>query len=200
MPHKQLAVAGRRAARCHPERRGLSSGVPVRPGAGRGRSVVLQYRVSFSNSIQDRQSPPAEPGRPVVPGVAAVPTEPTIGRSAMGLLFATVFLDLVGFGIVIPLLPLYAERFGAGAVTVAMLLAVYSLMQFLFAPWWGQLSDRVGRRPVLLIGLFGSAGSYLIFGLAGSLAMLFIGRILAGVAGANIGVAQAYVSDITRPV
>ena len=86
-----------------------------------------------------------------------IPAEGGIGRSALGLLFATVFLDLVGFGIVIPLLPLYAERFGAGPVTVAMLLAVYSLMQFLCAPWWGQLSDRIGRRPVLLVGLFGSA-------------------------------------------
>jgi MFS transporter, DHA1 family, tetracycline resistance protein len=123
-----------------------------------------------------------------------------MGRSSLGLLFATVFLDLMGFGIVIPLLPLYAERFGAGPVTVTMLVAVYSLMQFVCAPWWGQLSDRVGRRPVLLVGLFGSAASYLIFGLAGSLATLFAGRILAGVAGANIGVAQAYVADVTRPV
>jgi DHA1 family tetracycline resistance protein-like MFS transporter len=120
-------------------------------------------------------------------------------RSSLGLLFAAVFLDLVGFGIVIPLLPLYALRFGAGPVAVTMLVAVYSLMQFLFAPWWGQLSDRVGRRPVLLVGLFGSAASYLVFGLAGSLAMLFAGRILAGVGGATIGVAQAYVSDVTRP-
>ena len=69
------------------------------------------------------------------------------------MVFVTVFLDLVGFGIVIPLLPLYAERFGAGPVAAAWLLAVYSLMQFLFAPWWGRLSDRVGRRPVLLVGI-----------------------------------------------
>ena len=121
------------------------------------------------------------------------------GRPSLAVLFGTVFLDLVGFGIVIPLLPLYAERFGAGPVTVAWLVAVYSLMQFLFAPWWGQLSDRIGRRPVLLVGLFGSAASYLLFGLAGSLTTLFVARILAGVAGANVGVAQAYVADITAP-
>jgi MFS transporter, DHA1 family, tetracycline resistance protein len=122
-----------------------------------------------------------------------------VPRSSLGILFVTVFIDLVGFGIVIPLLPLYAEQFGAGALTVTALVAVYSLMQFLFAPWWGQLSDRVGRRPVLLVGLFGSAASYLLFGLAGSLATLFVARMLAGVAGANVGVAQAYVADVTLP-
>jgi multidrug resistance protein len=121
------------------------------------------------------------------------------GRSPLGIVFVTVFLDLVGFGIVIPLLPLYAQRFGAGAVAVAWLLAVYSLMQFLFAPAWGRLSDRIGRRPVLLIGLFGSAASYLACGLAGSLPLLFAARALSGVAGANVGVAQACIADVTRP-
>lgn len=103
----------------------------------------------------------------------------------------------MGFGIVIPLLPLYAERFGASPVAVTCLVAIYSLMQFFFAPWWGRLSDRRGRRPVLLVGLFGSALSYLLFGLAGSLLMLFLARALAGFMGANIGVAQAYVADVT---
>ncbi len=120
-------------------------------------------------------------------------------RAPLTILFLTVFLDLVGFGIVIPLLPLYAERFGASAMAVVWLVAIYSLMQFVFAPWWGQLSDRVGRRPVLLVGLFGSALSYLAFGLAGSLAVLFLARALAGFMGANIGVAQAYVADVTAP-
>lgn len=109
------------------------------------------------------------------------------------------FLDLVGFGIVIPLLPLYAKRFGAGPVAVAWLLAVYSLMQFFFAPWWGRVSDRVGRRPVMLVGLFGAAASYLACGLAGSLAVLFAARVLSGVTGATVGVAQAYVADVTGP-
>ena len=118
-------------------------------------------------------------------------------RRALTILFVTVFIDLLGFGIVIPLLPLYAEEFGASAVTVTWLVAVYSLMQFLVAPWWGAQSDRYGRRPILLIGLFGSGISYLVFGLAGSLALLFAGRLLAGVMGANIGVAQAYVADVT---
>ena len=122
-----------------------------------------------------------------------------MGRSPLGIVFLTVFLDLVGFGIVIPLLPLYAKRFGAGPVAVTWLLAVYSLMQFFFAPWWGRVSDRVGRRPVLLLGLFGSAASYLAFGLAGSLPVLFIARAANGLAGANVGVAQAYVADVTGP-
>lgn len=121
------------------------------------------------------------------------------GRSPLAIVFVTVFLDLVGFGIVIPLLPLYAERFGAGPVAVTWLLAGYSLMQFFFAPWWGRLSDRVGRRPVLLVGLFGSAASYLAFGLAGSLVALFVARAVGGFMGATVGVAQAYVADVTAP-
>lgn len=121
------------------------------------------------------------------------------GRSPLAVVFVTVFLDLVGFGIVIPLLPLYGQRFGAGPVAAAWLLAVYSLMQFFFAPGWGRLSDRIGRRPVLLVGLFGSALSYLAFGLAGSLTVLFVARAASGVMGANIGVAQAYIADVTPP-
>lgn len=115
------------------------------------------------------------------------------------MVFVTVFLDLVGFGIVIPLLPLYAERFGAGPVAAAWLLSIYSLMQFLFAPWWGRLSDRVGRRPVLLVGIAGAALSYLAFGMAGSLTWLFVARAVNGLMGANVGVAQAYIADVTPP-
>jgi MFS transporter, DHA1 family, tetracycline resistance protein len=113
--------------------------------------------------------------------------------------FVTVFLDLVGFGIVIPLMPLYAQRFGASPVAAAWLLSIYSLMQFLFAPWWGRLSDRVGRRPVLLVGIAGAALSYLAFGLAGSLTWLFVARAVNGLMGANVGVAQAYIADVTPP-
>ena len=114
-------------------------------------------------------------------------------------IFITVFIDLLGFGIIIPLLPFYAETFGASALTVGLLNTSFSFMQFLFAPFWGRLSDRVGRRPVILIGLFGSFVSYLLFGLAASLTLLFAARIAAGIAGANIPTAQAYMADVTTP-
>ena len=119
--------------------------------------------------------------------------------SPLTIIFITVFIDLIGFGIVIPLAPFYAEHFGATGLMVGMLQASFSLMQFLFAPFWGRLSDRIGRKPVILIGLLGSAVCYLVFGLAQSLAVLFIARILAGVAGANISTAQAYMADVTTP-
>ncbi|MDO8794466.1 MAG: MFS transporter [Vicinamibacterales bacterium] len=115
------------------------------------------------------------------------------------IIFITVFIDLIGFGIVIPLAPFYAEHFGATGLLVGLLQASFSLMQFLFAPFWGRLSDRIGRKPVILIGLFGSAVSYLMFGLAESLAVLFVARIFAGIAGANISTAQAYMADVTTP-
>jgi multidrug resistance protein len=117
--------------------------------------------------------------------------------SPLVIVFVTVFIDLLGFGIIIPLLPFYATTFGASAFTVGMLSMSFSLMQFLFAPMWGRLSDRIGRRPVILIGLLGSALSYLAFGLAQSLIMLFISRCLAGIAGANIPTAQAFIADST---
>lgn len=117
--------------------------------------------------------------------------------SPLVIIFLTVFIDLLGFGIIIPLLPFYAERFGGSAQTVAMLSASFSLMQFVFMPIWGRLSDRVGRRPILLLGLFGSFGSYLLFGLAGSLPLLFVSRMFAGVAGATVSTAQAFIADTT---
>ena len=121
-------------------------------------------------------------------------------RSPLAVLFLTVFVDLMGFGIVIPLLPIYAERFHAPSfpgVTGGALIASYSLMQLVFAQLWGRVSDRVGRRPVLLVSLAASAISYLLLAGAWSLGMLFVARLLAGAAGANISVAQAYIADVT---
>lgn len=115
------------------------------------------------------------------------------------LIFLTVFIDLIGFGIIIPLLPLYAEKFGASGLTVGLLLMSYSLMQFLFTPFWGRLSDNIGRRPVLLISLSASAIGYLIWGFSNSLEMLFVSRIVAGFGNANLAVAQAYIADVTTP-
>ncbi len=117
--------------------------------------------------------------------------------SPLVIIFLTVFIDLLGFGIIIPLLPFYAESYGANAFTVGMLGTVYSLMQFAFAPIWGRWSDRIGRRPIILIGLLGSCVSYLALALAGSLVLIFAARIVGGIAGANIPTAQAYIADIT---
>lgn len=120
-------------------------------------------------------------------------------KSPLAVIFTTVFIDLIGFGIVLPLMPFYAETFGATGIHVGLLLTSYSLMQFLFAPVWGKISDRVGRRPIILLGLLGSSASYFVFATAHSLAMLYISRLLAGVAGANISTAQAYIADSTTP-
>ncbi len=118
-------------------------------------------------------------------------------RSALTVIFLTVFVDLLGFGIVLPLLPYYARQFQASGFAAGALIAVYSAMQFVFAPLWGRWSDRIGRRPVILISLAGSTLSYLLFALANGLGMLFISRIFAGIAGANISVAQAFIADST---
>jgi MFS family permease len=118
-------------------------------------------------------------------------------------IFLTVFIDLIGFGIVLPLLPIYAQDFGAKGLMIGVIVGSYSFMQFLFAPAWGRLSDRIGRRPVLLVSTAGAAISYAVFaigsGLAGNTALLvlLVSRAFAGICGANITVAQAYIADIT---
>jgi multidrug resistance protein len=117
----------------------------------------------------------------------------------MSVLFFIVLIDLIGFGLVIPLLPFYAVRFGASAPVVTWLLATYSLTQLVAAPLWGRLSDRVGRRPVLMASMAISAVGYLWLGAAGQLWMLFAARALAGAGAGNIAAAQAYIADITKP-
>ncbi|MCB2211547.1 MFS transporter [bacterium] len=120
-------------------------------------------------------------------------------KSPLAIILSTVFIALIGFGIVIPLMPVYAERFGAGGFQVGMLVMTYSLMQFLLAPIAGRISDRIGRRPVLIFALFLTSASYVIFGLADELWLLYASRILAGIGGADITVAQAYIADVTPP-
>ncbi len=115
----------------------------------------------------------------------------------LGIVFSTVLIDLIGFGIVIPLVPLYAEEFGASVVEIGFLTASYALMQLIFAPIWGRVSDRFGRRPVILGSLLGSAAAWLMFGFAPALWVLFLARILDGISGASYAAAQAYVADIT---
>jgi MFS transporter, DHA1 family, tetracycline resistance protein len=123
----------------------------------------------------------------------------TPARSARPLLFLTVFLDVAGFGMILPLLPFYAQRYGADAFDVGALFACYSLAQGLCAPLLGRLSDRFGRRPVLLAALFANAAALLLFAGAQSFAMLFVARTASGIAAANFGIAQAYVADVTAP-
>ncbi len=118
-------------------------------------------------------------------------------RASLGTLFLTVLLDLVGFGLVIPFLPAMARDLGAGDFLAAALAAVYSLMQFLAVPAWGRLSDRVGRRPVLLWSIAASALGMLFLGLAQSLVTIFLARAWSGIATANFAVAQAYIADVT---
>lgn len=117
----------------------------------------------------------------------------------MAVLFLIVFIDLVGFGLVIPLLPFYAERFGASPLQMTLLFAVYSLMSMLAAPVWGRLSDRVGRRPVLMASMAAAALAYLWLGLATRLWMVFAARAFAGICAGNIAAAQAYIADVTPP-
>jgi DHA1 family tetracycline resistance protein-like MFS transporter len=120
-------------------------------------------------------------------------------RSPLFVLFLTVFIDLIGFGIVIPILPLYAEHFHASPVAIGWLTGIYSGMQIIFTPILGKLSDRLGRRPVLFVSIVGTAIGFALMGLARGLPLLFAARILAGITGGNIAIPQAYIADVTAP-
>lgn len=120
-------------------------------------------------------------------------------RSPLLVLFLTVFIDMVGFGIVIPVLPLYAERFQASPMAIGWLTGIYSGMQIIFTPILGKLSDRFGRRPVLMLSLAGTAVGFALMGLADSLMLLFVARIFSGITGGNISIPQAYIADVTTP-
>ena len=116
-----------------------------------------------------------------------------------GTIWITVALDLVGFGIVVPILGRYAERFGASGLEVGLLFASFSLAQLVFAPLLGRLSDRIGRKPVIMISLLGTAVGSFVTGAAGALWVLFLGRILDGASGASVAVAQGAVTDLAPP-
>jgi DHA1 family tetracycline resistance protein-like MFS transporter len=120
-------------------------------------------------------------------------------RASLGTIFLTVFLDLLGFGLVIPFLPGFARQLGASDLVAALTGAVYSLMQFLLVPLWGRLSDRIGRRPVLLGSIGATAAGMIFLGYADTLVLLFAARLWSGMATANIAVAQAYIADVTPP-
>jgi MFS family permease len=162
---------------------------------------------------------PSDPSVATEP--SATPAEPARRRPALVIVFLVMFIDLLGFGIVLPLLPLYADNFleplfpsasqaGLRGMLLGLLMSSFSLMQFLVAPLWGRLSDRYGRRPFLLLGLTGSVFSYSLFGFASdwgtledrravALVLLFVARIGAGIAGATVSTAQAVIADCTTP-
>lgn len=120
-------------------------------------------------------------------------------RSRLSVIFFTVLVDLIGFGIIIPILPYYAQRLGAGGFGLGALMGVYSLMQFVATALLGRTSDRVGRRPILLATMVCNAVGYLLFAAADSYVLLFVARVVSGFAGGNISAAQAYIADITTP-
>ena len=120
------------------------------------------------------------------------------------IIFLTVFIDLIGFGIVVPMVPTFSRHFGAQGFLIGVIIASFSAMQFLFAPVWGRWSDRHWRRPILLTSTAGAAVSYVLFALscglenhAAALGLMVFSRMLAGTCGGNITVAQAYIADIT---
>ncbi len=116
-----------------------------------------------------------------------------------GIIWSTVAIDMIGFGIILPVLPLYAQDLGASPTTIGFLLATFSVAQLLCAPLWGRLSDRIGRKPVILVSLFGTALGSFITGGAGVLWLLFAGRLIDGASGASVSVAQAAVTDVAPP-
>lgn len=118
---------------------------------------------------------------------------------ALTFILLTVFIDMLGLGILIPVIPFIVRQFSESALTVGLLSMSFALFQFVAAPILGKLSDRHGRRPLLLFSLFGSAIGYLLFGLAHSLALLFVARVVDGISGGNVSIAQAYIADVTEP-
>lgn len=120
-----------------------------------------------------------------------------MNKPALATVFLVVVIDLLGFGIILPLLPFYAKEFSASAVTIGLLYSVYSFMQLIFSPIWGSWSDRIGRRPIMLLSTFGAVIAYILFGLAETLGVLFLSRFVAGMMGGNISTAQAYIADVT---
>ena len=124
---------------------------------------------------------------------------PASRKTQFILIFLTILLSTIGFGVCIPVLPMYAEKFGATELQNGMLVGVFSLVMFFSAPLWGRLSDRIGRRPVLIISVLGSALGYFVMGWGGSLVWLFAARIIDGASGGNVATAQAYIADISKP-
>ncbi|MEE2679790.1 MAG: MFS transporter [Myxococcota bacterium] len=132
------------------------------------------------------------PEPPDAPGAAQ-------SRSILLVVFLTILIDFIGFTVLIPVLPLFAEELGASDFEVALILSVYALAQLVFLPVWGWVSDRIGRRPVILVSLLGTVGSFIVLAFADSIGVIYAARALAGFFAASIGTAQAVVTDVTPP-
>ncbi len=131
-----------------------------------------------------------------------VPTsddELTQRRTLLVVVFSTILIDFVGFSVLIPVLPLFAERLGATPVQIGLMLSFYALAQLLFLPFWGWVSDRVGRRPVLIVSLFGTTASFILLALATDIPTVYVARVLSGFFAASVGTAQAVITDVTPP-
>lgn len=126
-----------------------------------------------------------------------VPTGPPRPRSTLWIVFTTILIDFIGFSVLLPVLPYYATKLGAGSVQVALILSLYAAAQLVFLPAWGWLSDRIGRRPVILLSLSGTVASFVLLATGQSLAIIYLARVLAGLFAASIGTAQAIVNDVT---
>ncbi|MDJ0850173.1 MAG: MFS transporter [Myxococcota bacterium] len=122
-----------------------------------------------------------------------------MSRTVLLVVFTTILIDFVGFTVLIPVLPLFAERLGASKFEIGLILTVYALAQLLFLPVWGWVSDRIGRRPVILVSLFGTVCSFVALAFADTIGMVYFARALAGFFAASIGTAQAVVTDVTPP-
>lgn len=120
-------------------------------------------------------------------------------RSPIFVLFVTILIDLLGFGLIIPIFPIFAKELHASSFQIGVIAGMYSLMNFIFAPFWGTLSDRIGRRPVMLVSILMTMLAYVFFAFTHDLTFLFFSRIFAGIGSANISAAQAYIADITEP-
>jgi MFS transporter, DHA1 family, tetracycline resistance protein len=120
-------------------------------------------------------------------------------KSPLFVLFITIFIDMLGFGIIIPILPIFSKELGAQDYQVGLIAMIYPIMNFLFAPLWGTLSDRHGRRPIMLVSILITSVAYFVFSQSTVLWILFLSRMLSGIGSANISVAQAYISDVTSP-
>jgi MFS transporter, DHA1 family, tetracycline resistance protein len=120
-------------------------------------------------------------------------------KSPLFVLFITIFIDMLGFGIIIPILPIFTKELGAQDYQIGLIAMIYPIMNFLFAPLWGTLSDRHGRRPIILVSVFITGLAYLVFAQVSTLHILFLSRLLSGIGSANISVAQAYITDVTTP-